>query len=188
VRARFIRNTTAGVALGNFNALDIWIWHSLFEDCAVGITNNPGAGNLPGAMVYSGTGTGRLQGDMFDGYPWALGPRLGVVWSAGRGMVVRASGGRIFSAVKTTGGSTHFDGFILNTNYGSADNSINDFFTTASARSTSCDGRCCASTANRGENRTCGVFGRSGVCDEIAPRQRVARIKPVAMTTVSTRG
>ena len=91
---------------------------------------NPGAGNLPGAMVYSGSGTGRLQGDMFDAYPWALGPRLGFVWRAGRGMVVRASGGRIFSAVKTTGGSTHFDGFILNTNYSSADNSINDFFTT----------------------------------------------------------
>ena len=32
--------------------------------------------------------------------------------------------------MKTTGGSTHFDGFILNTNYSSADNSINDFFTT----------------------------------------------------------
>ncbi|MEO8369608.1 MAG: TonB-dependent receptor [Candidatus Solibacter sp.] len=91
---------------------------------------NPGAGNLPGAMVYSGTGTGRVQGDMFDGYPWALGPRLGLVWRAGRGMVVRASGGRIYSSVKTTGGSTHFDGFILNTNYSSADNSINDFFTT----------------------------------------------------------
>jgi pectate lyase-like protein len=45
VRARFIRNTTAGVALGNFNALDIWIWHSVFEDCAVGVTNDPGAGN-----------------------------------------------------------------------------------------------------------------------------------------------
>ena len=44
-RARFVRNTTAGVALGNFNALDIWIWHSLFEDCATGITNEPGAGN-----------------------------------------------------------------------------------------------------------------------------------------------
>jgi pectate lyase-like protein len=45
VRARFLRNTTAGVALGNFNALDIWIWHSVFEDCAVGVTNDPGAGN-----------------------------------------------------------------------------------------------------------------------------------------------
>ncbi|MEO8594326.1 MAG: TonB-dependent receptor [Candidatus Solibacter sp.] len=91
---------------------------------------NPKAGNLPGAMVYSGNGTGRLQGSMFDSYPWALGPRLGVVWRAGKGFVVRASGGRIYSSVKTTGGSTHFDGFILNTNYTSADNSINDFFTT----------------------------------------------------------
>ncbi len=43
---------------------------------------------------------------------------------------MRASGGRTFAAVKTTGGSTHFDGFILNTNYTSADNSINDFWTT----------------------------------------------------------
>src|SRR5438034_5029329 len=32
-RSRFLRNSKAGVALGNFNALDIWIWHSLFEDC-----------------------------------------------------------------------------------------------------------------------------------------------------------
>lgn len=46
VRARFLRNTTSGVALGNFNALDIWIWSSLFEDCATGVTNEPGAGNF----------------------------------------------------------------------------------------------------------------------------------------------
>ena len=45
-RAQFLRNATAGVALGNFNALDIWIWDSLFEDCRVGVTNTPGAGNF----------------------------------------------------------------------------------------------------------------------------------------------
>lgn len=45
VRSHFLRNTRAGVALGNFNALDIWIWYSLFEDCAAGVTNSPGAGN-----------------------------------------------------------------------------------------------------------------------------------------------
>src|SRR2546426_10786016 len=44
-RSQFLRNTKAGVALGNFNALDIWIWYSLFEDCAIGVTNIPGAGN-----------------------------------------------------------------------------------------------------------------------------------------------
>jgi hypothetical protein len=46
MRARFLRNTGAGIALGNFNALDIWIWQSLFEECGVGVTNDPGAGNF----------------------------------------------------------------------------------------------------------------------------------------------
>ena len=45
-RSQFLRNTKAGVALGNFNALDIWIWDSLFEDCYAGVTNTPGAGNF----------------------------------------------------------------------------------------------------------------------------------------------
>lgn len=46
LRARFIRNTIAGVSLGNFNALDIWIRNSLFQDCATGVTNTFGAGNF----------------------------------------------------------------------------------------------------------------------------------------------
>ena len=41
-RSQFVRNSKAGVALGNFNALDIWIWYSLFEDCVTGVTNTPG--------------------------------------------------------------------------------------------------------------------------------------------------
>ena len=52
IRSRFIRNTKAGIALGNFNALDIWIWYSAFEDCAMGVTNEPGAGNF---RVYGST-------------------------------------------------------------------------------------------------------------------------------------
>src|SRR5437867_9026635 len=44
-QSQFLRNSKAGVALGNFNALDIWIWYSLFEDCGTGVTNSPGAGN-----------------------------------------------------------------------------------------------------------------------------------------------
>ena len=91
---------------------------------------NPGAGGRLGAVVFSGSGSGRLKQPLFDGYPWAFGPRLGLVYRASGGFVIRASGGRTFAAVKTTGGSTHFDGFILNTNYTSADNSINDFWTT----------------------------------------------------------
>lgn len=45
VRSRFVRNTRAGIALGNFNALDLWVWYSTFEDCRVGVTNETGAGN-----------------------------------------------------------------------------------------------------------------------------------------------
>src|SRR6266516_6777099 len=44
-RSQFVRNTQAGIALGNFNALDVWVWYSTFEDCAIGIINTPGAGN-----------------------------------------------------------------------------------------------------------------------------------------------
>lgn len=46
VRSHFVRNTKAGVALGNFNALDIWVWYSTFDDCGVGVTNGTGAGNF----------------------------------------------------------------------------------------------------------------------------------------------
>jgi hypothetical protein len=45
MRAKFIRNSQAGIILRNFNALDLYVWYSTFEDCNKGITNNPGAGN-----------------------------------------------------------------------------------------------------------------------------------------------
>jgi hypothetical protein len=45
MRSKFIRNSQAGIITKNFNALDLWVWHSTFQDCAKGITNNPGAGN-----------------------------------------------------------------------------------------------------------------------------------------------
>jgi hypothetical protein len=46
VRSRFINNTKAGIYTCNYNALDWWIWFSYFEDCNVGLTNDPGAGNF----------------------------------------------------------------------------------------------------------------------------------------------
>ncbi|MDO1449806.1 glycosyl hydrolase family 28-related protein [Rhodocytophaga aerolata] len=49
LRCRFIRNSIAGVSIESFNALDWYIWDSYFEDCRVGVTNDPptgGAGNF----------------------------------------------------------------------------------------------------------------------------------------------
>jgi len=89
---------------------------------------NPGAGGRPGAMIFSGKGPGRTGRDtIFNGYRKAFSPRLGIAYAARGGTVLRVYGGRSFSAVKTTGGSTHFDGFILNTTYSSSDLQVNDF-------------------------------------------------------------
>ena len=53
MRCKFTNNTTAGVTLGNFNALDIWVWYSVFENCAVGITNNNTTGSAGNFKVYN---------------------------------------------------------------------------------------------------------------------------------------
>ncbi len=89
---------------------------------------NPAAGGRLGAMVFSGKGPGRTGKDtIFGDYKAAFSPRLGIAYAMRPGTVIRIYGGRSFSAVKTTGGSTHFDGFILNTTYSSSDLQVNDF-------------------------------------------------------------
>jgi len=45
-RCRFQRCSIAGISIQNFNSLDWFIWHSLFEDCGLGVTNLRGAGNF----------------------------------------------------------------------------------------------------------------------------------------------
>jgi hypothetical protein len=91
-------------------------------------TPNPGAGGRPGAVVFTGTGAGRTgSSDPFPGWKWAFSPRVGVAYQLRPGTVIRMNGGRSFAAVKTTGGSTHYLGFIGNYSWSSADNDINDF-------------------------------------------------------------
>ena len=46
LRCRFLHCSKAGVSIESFNALDWWIWYSTFEDCRVGVTNDPGAGHF----------------------------------------------------------------------------------------------------------------------------------------------
>jgi hypothetical protein len=45
-RCKFQRVSVAGVRIQSFNALDWFIRDCEFEDCAVGVTNDPGAGNF----------------------------------------------------------------------------------------------------------------------------------------------
>ena len=46
LRDQFLNNSVAGVSLGNPNALDIFIWYSLFNNNAIGVTNFYGSGNF----------------------------------------------------------------------------------------------------------------------------------------------
>jgi outer membrane receptor protein involved in Fe transport len=92
------------------------------------LTPNPGAGGLPGAMVFTGKAPGRTGRETpFDGWKKAFSPRIGVAYQARRGTVLRLNAGRSFAAVKVTGGSAHFDGFIGNFTWNSADLDILDF-------------------------------------------------------------
>ena len=61
LRDQFLNNTVAGVALKNFNALDMWIWYSLFQNNAVGVTNWSGAGNF---HVYNSIFQGSTTADI----------------------------------------------------------------------------------------------------------------------------
>jgi outer membrane receptor protein involved in Fe transport len=91
-------------------------------------TPNPGAGGIPGAIIFTGTGAGRTgKVTPFDTWPWAIQPRLGLAYSIKPGTVLRASAGRTFEDIKTQGGTTHFDGFIGTLSWTSADLDVNDF-------------------------------------------------------------
>ena len=87
-------------------------------------TPNPRAGNIPGALVYAGTGPGRvgtrtLSGGWYSGF----GPRFGFAYKLDDKTVVRGSVGRSYGAVTTVSGSTHQRGFTQT--YGVPNNGTN---------------------------------------------------------------
>ena len=108
-------------------------WNDLSGGTEGGFSNfnpavpNPLAGNRPGALQWSGNGTGACNCSLFDTYKNAFGPRLGAAWQFRPGTVLRVSGGRIYAPVKSSGGSTHFEGLILNVNWTSSDLDVLDF-------------------------------------------------------------
>lgn len=42
LRCQFLRCTNAGIVTENFNSMDIWVWHSRFEDCGHALFNRAG--------------------------------------------------------------------------------------------------------------------------------------------------
>jgi len=73
---------------------------------------NPGATGRLGALVFCGTGEGRIgRRSITPGWYGGVGPRFGFSWKAANKMVVRGSAGSSFAPVKSVGGSAHFQGF-----------------------------------------------------------------------------
>jgi hypothetical protein len=90
---------------------------------------NPGAGGLPGSLIYAGTGKGRegtrtLADSWFGGW----GPRLGMAYSVNDKMVIRGNFARSFSAVTTTTGSTHQKGFTQTVGFGTVASGVSPTF------------------------------------------------------------
>lgn len=80
---------------------------------------NPMLGGRPGTIIYTGKCEDWCTGSdyIFDTYKKAISPRLGLAYQVRSGLVIRAYGGLMYGALKTTGGSTHFQGLILNATY-----------------------------------------------------------------------
>ncbi|MDZ4796546.1 MAG: TonB-dependent receptor [Bryobacteraceae bacterium] len=90
---------------------------------------NPGAGNLPGALVYAGTGKGR-EGTrtLSDPYFRAFGPRFGLAYTLTPKTVLRMSYGLSYGNITTVTGSTHNLGFTLTTGFPDSSQGLNPSF------------------------------------------------------------
>jgi hypothetical protein len=90
---------------------------------------NPALGGILGTTVFTGT-CPECNGEKypFDGWKKAWSPRLGLAYQWRPGTVIRMYGGKFSGAVKTTGGSTHFQGLILNSTFNNSALAANTFF------------------------------------------------------------
>ena len=76
-----------------------WDYMPMFKEVQNQISNfvpseaNPGAGGLPGALGFGGSGTGRTGNYFVNSYNKAFAPRLGVAYQLNQKTVVRASSG-----------------------------------------------------------------------------------------------
>jgi hypothetical protein len=82
--------------------------------------------SVPNPLVYGRLGSTVYTGNCpecngeehpFDGYKKAWSPRIGLAYQVRPGTVIRMYGGKSYGAVKTTAGSTHFQGLILNSSF-----------------------------------------------------------------------
>lgn len=88
-------------------------------------TPNPAAGGRPGAVLFAGTGPGRV-GTRTLADPWfaGFGPRFGFAYSWNDKTVIRGSYGRFFGELMAVTGSTHNMGFTLTQSFPNQNNGL----------------------------------------------------------------
>jgi Carboxypeptidase regulatory-like domain/TonB dependent receptor len=92
-------------------------------------TPNPGAGDLPGAVIYAGSGAGRSARTTFAPTNYtAIGPRLGLAFQATPKSVVRAGYGIFYSDL---GLNLSSSGFNPSASFASPNNGVTPAFTLA---------------------------------------------------------
>ena len=93
-------------------------------------TPNPGAGNIPGAVIFSGNcqgcvGTRRLADFWTKGY----GPHAGFAYSKDSKTVIRGAYARSFGALVSVSGSTHNSGYTLTQSFPNQNTGLTPSFT-----------------------------------------------------------
>ena len=97
---------------------------------------NPAAGNLPGAMVYEGSGEGHCNCDFASVYRNAFGPRIGMAYQLGDKTILRAGMGVIYGQTAADTGAPLISGStnpFFSTTYGNAARKLSNGFPSAAS-------------------------------------------------------
>jgi hypothetical protein len=92
-------------------------------------TPNPAAGGIPGAVLFAGSGAGRVgTRSLADLWTSGFGPRIGAAYSWNDKTVIRASYSRAFGQLMAVTGSAHTMGFTLTQTFPNQSNGIQPTF------------------------------------------------------------
>ena len=88
-------------------------------------TPNPGAGNLPGAVLFSGSCQGCVGSrTLADFWSKGFGPHIGLAYSKDAKTVIRAAYARSYGALVSVSGSTHNSGYTLTQTFNSSNSGL----------------------------------------------------------------
>jgi hypothetical protein len=93
-------------------------------------TPNPGAGNIPGAVLFAGNCTGCVgTRTLANLWPWGFGEHIAFAYSKDSKTVIRGAVARTYGALVSVSGSTHNSGFTLTQTDSNQTNGITPTFT-----------------------------------------------------------